>query len=473
MPELPYSGGTHGGVDDSDGDSLYAAHAGLGLGDSSYVPGGMGQEHHHEQQPVQPLQLQQQQRTPDEEEEVILSPSDGYFGRSGSASDDLEFSIDPSHGFMARFPLDDEGEEYDEEEEASASGHVHPHMPSSASLPASSRGPHVPNVWVSDPSLEQGSTAEGKAREAREERAANRRLSAAAEEQEDHRRPNNYSSPNPAALGQTHQRYHHHHPPSTSTLSSPAWASRRSSSPFSSPSNPHTLQTNHQQHQQHTSIPRTWTAARAGSGYPTTAASGTSASASTTTAPPYRGHRYAPTSSSSASLAGPSYITTPLLSRPRRSDTAYSERSSLFSEAPPAYTPSPTSPTSTSSPYQYQSITPIGSNYTNSHRSLPASHYGGNMGRLSESESHGLLAGQTYQSIPESMVGEAAADDDGHFTYPQPQGWKDRIKNFEMKKRWKVALLALVLTFVTVGFLVSSMTGLRKQVSFSRLCCPC
>lgn len=403
MPEIPYSDGMYSSLDDSDDEALYAAHAGLGLGDSSYVPGGMGPR-------VEVDSQHQQQQQPDEE--VILSPSDGYFGRSGSASTAQEFNAYPSHPYT---PPRAQGRQ-----ETSASGHVVDGTPSPTSIQASSQVPHVPNVWVSDPSLEQGSTAEGKAREAREEREQNRRLFATAE---NHNRLNTRLNP---ALGHSHQ----HHPP-TST-SSP----RDGSSSAFSLLNPEPLPP-----PPHSGVPRT---SSTGSGFQ---------------------HRHAPSSSSSV---GPS-ITTSAPSRPQRSATVYSERSSLFSEAPPAYTPSPTSPTTASSSYNYQTFTPQGSsssnsNYSNSqrHNHSPQQH-NGNMGRLSESESHGLLAGQTYQSIPESMGGEP--DDNGHFTYPQPTGWKDRVRNFDWRKQWKLVLLGLVLTFVTMGFLVSSVSGLRRNVS--------
>lgn len=417
MPEFPYSDDMYSGLDDSDDEVLYAAHAGLGLGDSSYVPGGMGPRVDQQQE------QQQQQQQPQPDEDVILSPSDGYFGRSGPTSVAPEFNDYPSHPYTPPYAHG--------RQETSALGHVDAGTSWPNSLPASSQVPHVPNVWVSDPSLEQGSTAESKAREAREEREQNRRLF-------DHNRLN--SSLNPA-FGPPH-----HHSPSTSPQEG-------SSSAFSL-LNPQPLPPP-------TGVPRTSTTGP-GLGHPAAGAS------SSTNTPPYRGHRYAPSSSSSA---GPSF-TTSAPSRPGRSATIYSERSSLFSEAPPAYTPSPTSPTSNSSSYNYQTFNPTGTRYSNSNSNS------NDMGRLleSEPESHGLLAGQTYQSIPESMGGEP--DDSSHFTYPHPVTWKDRVKSFDWRKHWKLVLLGLVLAVVTVGFLVSSVSGLKRQVSrpgvhsHERLLCP-
>lgn len=88
------------------------------------------------------------------------------------------------------------------------------------------------------------------------------------------------------------------------------------------------------------------------------------------------------------------------------------------------------------------------------------------MGRASESEGHGLLAGQTYQAIPQSMGGDP--DENGHFTYPRPTAWRGRLRAFSWRRHWKLVVLALVLTFVTVGFLVSSVLGVKNEVSCLR-----
>ncbi|KAJ9133551.1 hypothetical protein NKR23_g10636 [Pleurostoma richardsiae] len=86
-----------------------------------------------------------------EDDPQALSPSDGYFGRSEGAS---WSPSQTTHAWHAA------------------------HIPTTTSYAsaASSQVPHVPDVWVSDPSLEQGSTADSKAREAREEREQNARL---------------------------------------------------------------------------------------------------------------------------------------------------------------------------------------------------------------------------------------------------------------------------------------------------------
>lgn len=404
MSGFPYSDNMYSGLDDSDNENdLYAAHAGLGLGDSSYVPGAMRREHvdnRHDHQP---------------NEEEVLSPSDGYFGQS-STTDAHGSNDDPSHPSYAQEP-----------QQAFATHNVPPSTSSPAAVPASSQVPHVPNIWVSDPSLAQGSTAESKAREAQQERDQNRRLFAS-----DADRLNQYDSSS-QNLGDPQPHSSTTQPPSTHNSRPPPPHSRDGTSSAFSLLNPPHLHTNN---------------LRGPSG---------SASGSSSTPPHRAGHRYTPSSSSyaagapsaSSSSGGPS-------SRPRRSATSYSERSSLFSEAPPAYTPSPTSPISSGSPYT-----------NNSYQTFSPSTQHNNMGRPSESESHGLLAGQTYQSIPESMGGQP--DDNGHYTYPEPAGWRDRIRQFDWRKHWKLIVLGVVLALITIGFLVSSVFGVKNSVSCLRV----
>lgn len=435
MPEFPYSEDMYsggGGLDaanggDSDDEALYAAHAaGLGLGDSSYVPGGGGRGHH--------VHHEREQEAPSEE--VILSPSDGYFSRSGAAPTTSPSRPDASHA------------------------HAHAHAPRQRQrqrrqeAPTSSQVPHVPNVWVSDPSLAaaqaQGSTAEGKAREARLLEREGRRLFA-----EDQDRLDGSRSPNPASVlgvGSPSRR------PLAAAASPPRRATSSSAFSLLNPQPPSALPPPPSPLPYRGATSRTAGTTGSGSAGPATASSPI-----TTTNTPS-------SSSAATAAAAPSFF--PLAaSRPRRSATIYSERSSLFSEAPPAYTPSPTSPTtggaspsssSSSRPLNYQTFgsTPTTTVTTTN----PYSHaHNADMGRLSESESHGLLAGQTYQSIPESMGGEP--DDNGHFTYPPSDGWRDRLRNHKLVKHWKLLSLAVVLSIATVVFLINAMPGQKDEVS--------
>lgn len=390
MPEYPYADNMYSSLDDSDvedRDELYSVAAGLGLGDSSsYRPGGpTGQQ--------QPQQHQHDQHQHTAEEEEALSPSDGYFGRSQPQFEESTPSAYPSDSYTS---FQSQRQHRDQ---------VPLNTSTPASIPRSSQVPHVPNVWVSDPSLSQEST--DKANEAQQERSQyenNRRLAAADQ---------------------------HHLDPATpdhSSLTSPTAGASPGASNVLSPS----LLPN---------SPQPATATRS------------AATASYVSSPRTAAHRYTP-SNTSSSAAGPYH--------PRRT---YSERSSLFSEAPPAYTPSPTSPTSNASggtSNNYQTFSPTS-------RTAPGF---STMGRLSESESHGLLAGQNYNAIPQSMGGELDPNDDGHFEYPRPSGWRDRLRQFSWRRHWKLVLLGIVLTFVTLGFLVSSFLGVKNEVScFLGRCC--
>lgn len=86
------------------------------------------------------------------------------------------------------------------------------------------------------------------------------------------------------------------------------------------------------------------------------------------------------------------------------------------------------------------------------------------MGRPSESEAQGLLVGQAYQPIPESMGGDPDQHDENEFTYPRPT-FRERIKRFSFRRQWKMLVLALVLLFLTIGFLVTSIKGIKSEVS--------
>lgn len=374
MPTYPYSDNMYSGLDDSDveeqpwadgGENRNMHGYGLGTG-SGAVAGGAGagpgsgvgddlRQHHG-------------QHVADHDEEQVLSPTDGYFGRSGDSSTS---EYDPA------YPTDNNLDNLDNHplSPSRSQGSAHANPSSRYSEAASSQIPHVPDVWVNDPSLEQGSTAESKAREAREERELSRRRAGRPY-------PSNFASlphsgdggsstfpslnPNPSITsGPGQSRY--------------AYGPGLSSAPYS--------------------------------------------------------QRYTPSAS-----AAPS--------RSHRSGTIYSERSSLFSDAPPAYTPSPTSPTTTSS--NYQTFQPS------------------NMGRISESESRGLLASHEYQTVPQDMGGQA--DDD--YTFTRTGNWRDRVRSRVSKlngRTCKLVALGVVLLFVTIGFLVSSFLGVKDEVS---IICP-
>lgn len=372
MPEYPYSDDMYSALDDSnveeEPDELYNVAAGLGLGDSSYRPGG-------------PLQQQS-------DEEIALSPSDGYFGRSDPPSEGPSTTAYPRDSSYT--PFNSQRQHH---------GQVSFNRLTSASVPRSSQVPHVPNIWVSDPSLEQGSI--DKAREAQVER-----------DQYQNRHLYNTTI------------YQHRADPNlgSSSLSSPA-AAGASSNTFP----PHN------------------------SRFPAATTGRQSAASPSSSSSVATHHRYTPSQTSLSAAGHPHY--------PQRIS---SERSSLFGDAPPAYTPSPTSPTSNTT----NSSTPHQNNYqTFSPTSSTAPGTRSNMGRLSESESHGLLAGQTYNAIPQSMSGELDPNDDGHFEYPRPTGWKDRVRQFNWRKNWKLVLLGAVLTSITLALLVRSIQGPKEEVS--------
>lgn len=86
------------------------------------------------------------------------------------------------------------------------------------------------------------------------------------------------------------------------------------------------------------------------------------------------------------------------------------------------------------------------------------------MGRISESESRGLLASHEYQSLPQDMGGQA----DDEYTYTRTGNWRDRVRSRVSSvngRTCKLVALGIVLLFVTVGFLVSSFAGVKDEVS--------
>ncbi|KAL0940595.1 uncharacterized protein CTRU02_203357 [Colletotrichum truncatum] len=146
-----------------------------------------------------------------------------------------------------------------------------------------------------------------------------------------------------------------------------------------------------------------------------------------------------PQSSSSYTPYLPS-VDTPLRTpqtHPRRS--LYSRSSSLFRiprEAPPAYTPSPTSPLSASSPTQFR-------NY----QTFPST--------MGAPEEERRLLGRD----PESM-GDEPYDED-----PRPLPWKDRILkkySWASRRTLKMVLFALLMFSIFVGFL-TMLSGTVNQ----------
>ncbi|KAL1883957.1 hypothetical protein Daus18300_000065 [Diaporthe australafricana] len=307
----------------------------------------------------------------DHDEEQVLSPTDGYFGRSGdSPTSEYDAAYPTNNNNYDNYPSVDNNHPLSPPH--AHQGAVHATPSSRYPAAASSQVPHVPDVWVSDPSLEQGSTAESKAREAQEERELNRRRA---------------GRPNPSNFA---------------------------SLPYSGDGGSSTLPSLN-------SNPSTTTFGPGQSRY----AFGPGLSSAPSS------QRYTPSSSTAAP------------SRSHRSGTIYSERSSLFSEAPPAYTPSPTSPTTAASS-SYQTFQPS------------------NMGRISESESRGLLASHEYETVPQDMGGQA--DDD--YTFTRTGNWRDRVRSRVSSlngRTCKLVALGVVLLFVTIGFLVSSFIGVKDE----------
>jgi hypothetical protein len=159
---------------------------------------------------------------------------------------------------------------------------------------------------------------------------------------------------------------------------------------------------------------------------------------------------YTPSSSSSRLPSG----ATPA------SYTTYSARSSAYhgerfpflpSEAPPAYTPSPTSPSHTQElggpPRNYNTFSQPGDATVD-------------MGR--QDETQGLLAHQ-----PESM-----RDNNPDGSAGETPTWSDRMRQARQHVNWgsfRVVLIGLMLFLVTVGFLSSVVTSTGSGVSVARL----
>lgn len=220
--------------------------------------------------------------------------------------------------------------------------------------PPSAHVPHVPNIWVRDPSLAQESTAHSKAREAQQERIRSEDSSAGLQSQRS--APSSaFDDPRPAqgSVGDAH------HLPS--------------SSPF----------------------------------------------------PPYH-----LTTTNSYAQHAPRHV-------------AYDHRHLITpGEAPPAYTPSPTSSsTSPSSPNNYSTFSP---------QSQPATVMG-------HDESQGLLARE-----PQSMGNPDDTSDESPFC---SRYWTSRGLRQRTLRGAKFVFVGILLFIVTLGFLTSSISSARDQVS--------
>ncbi|OHF02466.1 hypothetical protein CORC01_02161 [Colletotrichum orchidophilum] len=293
---------------------------------------------------------------PDDDLDAHLSPTDGYFQSSTSSSAGGIYPPQQQHS--------DFHNEHD--------------VTDATTFPTSAAVPHVPNVLVQDPSLQQqeGSSSTNKDREAREETKLNT------------------SSFDHAAAAAAAR---HYSPPP-----------RRTSSSVS-----------------------------AVDGFYDDGASSTAADSQLTPShTTYTSH--AVQSSSSYTPYSPS-TDAPLRTPQTHSRRAlYSNNSvSLFripSEAPPAYTPSPTSPLS-SSPTEFRNYQTFNTRTTN----------------MGAPEEERRLLGRD----PESMGDTPYHDDDDDDPRPSPS-WRDRaLKKFPWASRrtLKMALLAALVFFTLSGFL--------------------
>ncbi|KAK4153876.1 hypothetical protein C8A00DRAFT_14938 [Chaetomidium leptoderma] len=270
----------------------------------------------------------------DAEDPHLFSPTDGYFGTSMGAS----------------------------------SGPV---------VPASSNVPHVPNVFVEDPSL-QRSTAEGKAREA---------------EQESRRNGPDLSSSDDGYM----------YTATSPSRTTPA-SRNGSSSAYTLPAAQRSLGPSSQS---------------GGATYYTPSSSSHIPSAATPSS-------YTTYSTQPSACRGQQF---PFIPR----------------EAPPAYTPSPTSP---SNPQGF------GDSATNYRTFSQATDTTVDMGRLEETQ--GLLAHQ-----PESMRDHTS---DGH-DEASPT-WRGRMRRARQQVSWrscKMVLISLLLLSATAGFLSSLVSGARGK----------
>jgi len=225
--------------------------------------------------------------------------------------------------------------------------------------PPSAHVPHVPNIWVRDPSFGPESTADNKAREAQQERTARGDNSAELRSQ---RRASSFAFDDPRPIHDSVRDAHHL--PSSSSLT------------------PYHL-----------------------------------------------------TTTNSCAQHAPQHVT-------------YNHRHLITpGEAPPAYTPSPTSSsTSPSSPNSYSTFSP---------QSQPATVMG-------HDENQGLLARE-----PQSMGNPDDTSDESPFW---SRYWTSRDLRQRALKGAKFALISILLFIITLGFLTSCISSARDQVSLRVMC---
>ncbi|TPX07798.1 uncharacterized protein E0L32_010485 [Thyridium curvatum] len=330
-----------------------------------------------------------------DEDTTHLSPTDGYFRASS------ETATSGTWDSEAYRPSD--------------------HVPSSPSrdVDAGFAGytPHVPDVWVQDPSLvrqQEGggsSTAADKAREAEEERSANAPSGAL------NSSTTSGSTPARSATGFYHGRHQH------LQQQLPSAARDNLALAYDSPTATY-----------NTSPPssRYAPSSRADTGGHSQYTPSTSSSGRFYPHHHYHHHHHQHSNSGASSVGAGS-----------SSGRAFSERSSLLpSEAPPAYTPSATTTASNSGdPPTSPTARAAGSThaYSTFLRS-PA------MGR--RDEARGLLAGHP----PESMGGDPDDVSGGDVE----MAWRERVRRrvpFVNGRNCRMVGLALVLLLMTVGFL--------------------
>lgn len=278
--------------------------------------------------------------------------------------------------------------------------------------------PHVPNIWVQDPSLQPGSTAESKAREADQERQANQRR----------RTLLNSANDIDATAAEANSTFH----------------------PAEAGSLAHTRNNSSSLH------PTTISSQRASS----SAAAGLGSGAGYSNQDAYSYSYYHPQSSSSSSVYNTSYT-----SYPRRQQSPYYSNfnSHYFptpTEAPPAYTPSPTSPTSSASPSSAEAASNTSDPSSSNYRTFSDNTYRIMGGR---EETEGLLARD-----PESMGGPSDDEFHNHRDDQTTPVWRERMRRrlpYLNLRSGKVLLGGLVLLLVTIGFLTSLISGIENGVS--------
>ncbi|KAK3314897.1 hypothetical protein B0H66DRAFT_325349 [Apodospora peruviana] len=313
-------------------------------------------------------------------DEDILSPTDGYFRAAPETSAPWQ----------------------------SSSEYVPPPVPvppavSSSSSTSSFSHTHVPNVWVQDPSLEPGSTANSKAREADEERRVN-----------------------------VANQYQHHHLNNNDDDDDDAYDPPFRGSHSASASRSHYPSSSHHRHR--------GSSASAGSG---SGRQDAYAAYYQPSSPPTA--LYNPSTNVASSYT--SYV-------PQQQQRAVPYFTPPRDEAPPAYSPSPTSPTNSGEQSRNYSTFSSSTN----HDSVAAA-AAANMGApgAGQEETQGLLG---ISREPESM---GAHPEEGEVTLPE---WRERMRRRLPYLNWRCGrglVLTLVLLLITVGFLTSIGGGNQKK----------